>query len=102
MRVSFRLGKTLKELLDTMTLDEAELWMAFERLEGPLGPERDDLQSVQTSATVANMFRSRNTEPINPVDLIPDWAGNKRERQMERTIAAWQALGKRLEAEQHG
>lgn len=86
------------EELSTMTMDEIELWMAFERLEGPIGPERDDLHSVQTSATVSNMFRAKHSAPISPVDLLPDWSGSKRERELERSIKAWQEFGRRLEA----
>lgn len=101
MRLGYRLGKTLEEL-STMTMAEVELWMGFERLEGPLGPDRDDLQSVQTSATVANMFRGKHAPAISPVDFLPDWSGTRKERELERSVKAWMEYGKRLEAMKHG
>jgi hypothetical protein len=85
--------------MQTMTTEELELWLAFERLEGPLGPERDDLHAVQTSATVANMFRRQGSPAINPVDLVPDWSGERKEARINRNIEAWMQFGKRMTEE---
>lgn len=79
-----------------MDNEELELWLAFERLEGPLGPERDDLHAVQTSSTVANMFRRTGSPAINPVDFLPDWSGERKEARINRTIEQWMEYGRRL------
>jgi len=48
--------------------------MVYERLYGPLGPERLDYLCAQLQATVANASRDRKTRPYKPVDFAPPWA----------------------------
>ena len=51
-------------------------WIAFERLEGPLGPARDDWRYALIAAMVANANRDpkKKHQPYKPQDFIPDWA----------------------------
>lgn len=48
---------------------------AFQRLEGPLGPERDDWRVAMIASVVANANRDGKKHPkaYEPKDFIPDW-----------------------------
>lgn len=47
--------------------------MAFERLYGPLGPERADTLTAILAATIANSNRDPESTPVTPDDFMPDW-----------------------------
>ena len=53
--------------------------MAYERLFGPLGPQRDDQLAALVCATVANAFRGKNDRAAKVSDFVPDWARAARE-----------------------
>jgi len=57
-------------------------WLAFQRLEGPLGPERDDWRAAMIASVVANANRDRkrSARAYEPRDFIPDWTGGERPR----------------------
>lgn len=46
-------------------------WMAYERITGPLGGRRGDVQAAIIAATVANS--QRKGRPLQPKDFIPKW-----------------------------
>jgi hypothetical protein len=48
---------------------------------------------------VANMFRRQGSPAINPVDLVPDWSGERKEARINRNIEAWMQFGKRMTEE---
>lgn len=54
--------------------------MAFERVYGPVGPERGDIQAAVIAATLANIHRDpkKHPEPYPPADFIPNWSGDVR------------------------
>ena len=91
MRLGWALGQTVPQLLaNGLSLDDLMDWLAFERLSGPIGPERGDLQAAQTPAMVASMFRSKGERPISPVDLCPKWGEPAKPAGMsKRAWAAW-------------
>jgi Protein of unknown function (DUF4035) len=59
-----------------MTSAEFSEWRAFQRLEGPLGPEREDWRVAMLAAIVANANRDPKRAPraYEPRDFMPDWA----------------------------
>lgn len=81
MRLALRLGRSLQELLATVTSAELTLWRAFDRLE-PIGDWRHDLGFGVVASVVANANRSRDTEPFKPIDFMP-----LAERAPEETLA---------------
>lgn len=89
MRLAWHQGRTLREVLAVLDADELTLWLAWERLEGPLGPERDDLRAAQTSATVMNLFRGKRDKPVSPADLTPDWGRERKARRRRQSEQAW-------------
>ena len=70
----------MPELLARCTSAELAEWMAYERVSGPLGPERQDLLFGILTATVSNASRGKGQRPKEPKDFIPKWdQGAKRE-----------------------
>lgn len=57
------MGRTLKELRETMEPDELVLWMARDR-ESPIGMERDDFHAAQVAAAIGGG---------RIADLMPRW-----------------------------
>lgn len=57
-RLALMLGRTVGELLRSMTYREWCLWLEFERVE-PFGPLADDMRHAQVAAVVWNANRGR-------------------------------------------
>ena len=58
-----------------MSSAEFVLWQAFQRLEGPLGPEREDWRSALIASVIANANRDakKHRKAYQPKDFVPDW-----------------------------
>lgn len=79
---------TVARLQAEMSSRELSEWMAFERLEGPLGSSRSDVQAAVIAATVANAARPKNAAPARVSDFMPDWDGQTRPAQSEEGMLA--------------
>ncbi|MCP2339160.1 phage tail assembly protein T [Actinomadura rupiterrae] len=64
---------TVGRLLATIDARELAEWSAYERVAGPLGPDRGDYQAAIIAATIANGNRDEKSEPFTPADFLPDW-----------------------------
>lgn len=64
---------TVGELLERISGDELTEWMAYERIAGPIGPDRGDHQAGVIAATIANVNRKKNARKFSPRDFIPRW-----------------------------
>ena len=53
-----------------MSSREFAEWLAFAGLE-PLGDARGDLQAAIIAATVANMLRGKDSQPVSIEDMLP-------------------------------
>lgn len=62
----------MAELLARISSSELSEWMAYERLTGPLGDRRGDLQAAIVAAVVANANRSKG-RALTPNDFVPVW-----------------------------
>lgn len=83
-------------------LDSAELteWMAFERMTGPLGRRRNDIQAATVAATIANVNRSKNGQRARVTDfLIPYGEHHKTPEQMLEMV---RSLNRAMGGEEHG
>ena len=60
----------MAELEATMSSRELSEWMAYERVDGPVGPQREDLRAGIIAATVANCHRSKGVA-FKPTDFMP-------------------------------
>lgn len=67
-----RLGRTVAELMRTMSAHELNEWLAFDRI-SPIGDERADLLMGIQTATMVNMQPrdKKNTKPFRPIDFMP-------------------------------
>lgn len=81
-------------MLDRMPSREITEWQAYERVAGPLGPARADVQSAIVAATVANANRGKG-KPATPADFIPTW-DRKPEQTVEEMVAIAYALNAAL------
>lgn len=70
MLLARSLGKTLRELGQSMGLDEFMLWIR-EYNRSPWGEERADLRSAIVAATNANIHRGKNTTAFKVGDFMP-------------------------------
>ncbi len=76
MKLALRLGKTLGELRQTMSVSELRLWMEFNKI-SPIGDERNDYHAAQISAAVFNSQRTK--DPITIPDMLLRWSGPEEE-----------------------
>jgi hypothetical protein len=81
-------------------MDSAELteWMAYEKISGPLGPERIDVLSSIVAATVANTARGKGQRAKEPADFLPEWdqGAEARARDWEQMLTTVKAMNRRL------
>ncbi|WP_337262972.1 MULTISPECIES: phage tail assembly protein T [unclassified Serratia (in: enterobacteria)] len=76
MKLALRLGKTLGELRQTMSVSELRLWMEFNKI-SPIGDERSDYHAAQISAAAFNSQRTK--DPISIPDMLLRWSGPEEE-----------------------
>lgn len=75
-------------------LGSAELteWMAFERITGPLGRRRQDIQAATIAATIANANRGKKGKTFKMTDfLIPYGEREKSPDQMLQMVRSLNA-----------
>lgn len=65
-----RLGRTVSELLETVSSEEITEWMAFDTLE-PIGDWRSDLAAGVVASTFANAHRKKDSPPFKALDFMP-------------------------------
>jgi hypothetical protein len=76
MLLARTLGRTLNELMHTMTAEEFGLWQQS-YLQDPWGEERADLRAGIIAATIANVHRGKDTEPYKAADFKPNYSKPK-------------------------
>lgn len=87
MKLALRLGKTLGELRQTMSISELRLWIAFDRI-SPIGDERNDYHAAQISAATLNAQRTK--DPLSIGDMLIRW--NEPVETEEEDIAGLEAF----------
>lgn len=84
-------------------LGSAELteWMAFERMTGPLGRRRQDIQAATIAATIANSQRGKRGRKFKMQDFLIPYGEDDRKspQQMLDTI---RQLNAAMGGEEHG
>jgi hypothetical protein len=68
------LGRTVRELSDTLDARELAEWRAFEQIEGPFGESRADLRMGILASVCAAPYHKRGARPLKPEDFIPQFA----------------------------
>lgn len=65
------MGMTVERLGQEVSSHELSEWMAYEKVEGPLGDERADYLSGTIAATLANIHRRKNAPAYSVFDFMP-------------------------------
>ena len=91
---------TVGQLLEEIDSRELSEWMAFERLEGPIGPWRGDFHAGIVSSTLANIYRDRKKKkkPFAPSDFIPEWDTPVHDQSMEEQQGIFRQLAQFVRA----
>lgn len=64
---------TVRELLARTDSRELAEWMAYEQIDGPLGPERGDYHAAILAHTTASVWRGKDDPPLLVADFLPRW-----------------------------
>src|SRR5262245_55035770 len=72
-RLAGHLGRSVAELLSTVSSRELSEWMAYERVAGPLGAHRIDVAGALVAAVVANVNRPSRSKSYDVEDFLPKW-----------------------------
>ncbi|ALX93351.1 phage tail protein [Serratia fonticola] len=70
MQLALRLGKTLGELQQSISVSEMRMWMAFDRI-SPIGDDRNDYHAAQITAATFNAQRTK--DPLSIGDMLIRW-----------------------------
>jgi hypothetical protein len=68
-RLALQMGRTVRELSDSLGADELVEWMAFYRID-PWGGYRTDLGAAMVASTLANVHRAPDSAAFTPDDFI--------------------------------
>jgi hypothetical protein len=71
--------------VDALPSSELTRWQAFASREFLPGGQREDLQAARIQATVLSLFLKPGSEPISPLDLLPDPWKERQEKKREQT-----------------
>lgn len=72
MKLALRLGRTLGELKESISMSELRMWAAYDQI-SPIGDERGDIHAAQVSAAVHNAQRGANDQPVDLNNLVIRW-----------------------------
>lgn len=78
---------TVRELLARTSSRELTEWIEFEKLNGPLGPERADFHAALIASTLANVHRGKGKPPAKISDFLPQWGQPRQSWQEQKDIA---------------
>lgn len=83
-----QLGRTVEELLETISAEELEEKIELYRLD-PWGEWRADWRAGQIAATIANVNRRKGSKAFEPSDFMPEFG--RRETEQPKSMAAQMA-----------
>ena len=84
MTLALRLGRTLSELMATITASELRLWMEFDRL-SPIGDARGDIHAALISSATAQAQGHK----VSMSDFMPRWGEADEEKDDSADIEAF-------------
>lgn len=91
-KVARSLGKTVQELLETITYSELIEWFIFFELDPPI-ENRTEISSAIVASTIANINRQKNSKVYGLEDFIPKYQSEKKEFKS----VSWQENLKKIE-----
>lgn len=90
-----QLGCTVAELDRRISSHELTEWMAFERIEGPLGPRRSDFHAAQIVAAIAQS-NAKKGKRYKLSDFLLAWDRRKPHQSPQEMLRAVKALNRRM------
>jgi len=72
MSLALRLGRTLSELMGTITASELKMWIEYDKL-SPIGDQRGDIQAAIISSAMAQSQGHK----VSMSDFIIDWGSSE-------------------------
>lgn len=91
---------TVAELDFRMGSYELTEWMAFEKMTGPLGRRRGDIQAATVAATVANANRGKGGKKFKLSDFLIPYDDSR--KSPEQMLSVIKGLNKSMGGEEHG
>lgn len=89
MKLALRLGKTLGEMKQSISISELRLWAAYDRI-NPIGDMRGDVQAAQITAAIYNTQRGPKDQPISLNDVLIEWGGEEEDQDGDFSgLEAW-------------
>ena len=76
MKLALRLGRTLGELKQSISMSELRLWLAYDRI-SPIGDMRGDVHAAQLVAAVYNAQRDPKSQPVDLNDMVIQWCAKE-------------------------
>lgn len=67
----------MAELDYLLTSSELTEWMAYEKLTGPLGSKRQDIQAATIASVIANANRGKGSKKFKITDFLIPYGRNK-------------------------
>lgn len=92
---------TVADLDSRMSSSELTEWMAFERMTGPLGRYRQDIQAATIAAVIANANRGKGGRTFKVSDFLIPY-GKQETKTAEQMLEAIKSLNKSMGGEEHG
>lgn len=76
MKLALRLGRTLGELKQSISMSELRLWAAYDRI-SPIGDMRGDVHAAQIAAAVYNAQRDPKSQLVDLNDMVIQWGAKE-------------------------
>lgn len=80
------------EVDSRMSSSELTEWAAYERMSGPLGRRRQDIQMADLMALTMNVNRAKGRKAIKASKILESWGCGVQYETKEQAIALIQAL----------
>jgi hypothetical protein len=83
---------TVADLDARMGSAELTEWMAYERMTGPLGRRRQDIQAATIAAAIANASRGKRGKTFTVADFLLPY-GERTEKTPEEILRIFEGMG---------
>jgi len=85
-----------------MSSSELTEWMVFEKITGPLGRRRQDIQAATIAATIANANRSKKAKKAQISDFLIDYERASRRKTGRELLATLRDINSALRGREEG
>ncbi|MFC0228068.1 phage tail assembly protein T [Serratia aquatilis] len=89
MKLALRLGRTLGELQQSMSVSELRLWVEFDKI-NPIGDERSDYHAAQITAATYNAQGGK----VDLADALIKWSEQEEEDEWADIEARFKQLAR--------